>query len=361
MKNNLLIFHKSSGALLLGIIIFATAFASDHFLDNSLISIPLLLASLVSALLTNWFIRNSKKLKIGQVIRKEGPEKHKNKAGTPTMGGLIVIPVGVLIGSLITSDELISQKLVVLSSTILCYMIIGGIDDLKGLKEKRNKGLSPKNKIILQSIVTILFLLIAASKSWIDSTIMLPFDRVVDIGILIWPLSFFVFLAESNATNLTDGLDGLAAGCGALVFMGMALQLVLRGDYGDPVLAGYSAAMAGAWLGFLSKNQNPAKVFMGDTGSLSMGASLAGIALLSNSLWALFLMGGVFLAESVSVILQVGIFKATKNSQGVGIRILKMAPLHHHFELLGVDEKVLVPIFWLLTGLLVILTLFTIQ
>ena len=141
---------------------------------------------------------------------------------------------------------------------------------------------------------------------------------VLPLGLLIWPLGMFVFLAESNATNLTDGLDGLAAGCGAVVFTGLGLQLMLRGNLGDPPLAAFCLAMAGCWLGFLIHNRHPAQLFMGDTGSLAMGASLSAVALLSNSLWPLLVMGGVFLAESLSVIVQVWVFKATKNPAKIG-------------------------------------------
>ena len=168
---------------------------------------------------------------------------------------------------------------------------------------------------------------------------------------------FRSFLAESNATNLTDGLDGLAGGCGAVVFTGMALQLMLRGDSGDPSLAAFCAAMAGCWLGFLSQNRHPARVFMGDTGSLAMGASLTAVALLSDSLWPLLLMGGVFLAESISVILQVWVYKATKDENGKGRRLFRMAPLHHHFELGGTPEQGVVLGLWGTSVLLVVLGL----
>ena len=166
-----------------------------------------------------------------------------------------------------------------------------------------------------------------------------------------------MFLAESNATNLTDGLDGLASGCGALVFAGLAIQLMLRGHSGDPAMAGFCMSMAGAWLGFLIHNRNPARAFMGDTGSLAMGAALSAVALLTDSLWPLLVMGGVFLAESVSVIVQVWVFKATKGPDGQGRRIFRMAPLHHHFELGGTSERTVVPCFWLMTAALVLLGL----
>ena len=169
---------------------------------------------------------------------------------------------------------------------------------------------------------------------------------MLPLGLLIWPLGLFVVLAESNATNLTDGLDGLAAGCGAIVSTGLGLQLMLRGQEGDPSLAAFCVAMAGCWLGFLAHNRHPARLFMGDTGSLAMGAGLAAVALLSNSLWPLLVMGGVFVAESLSVILQVGVFKATKGPDGQGRRLFRMAPLHHHYELGGLKEQQVVLRFW---------------
>ena len=195
------------------------------------------------------------------------------------------------------------------------------------------------------------FLIITAAAGWLGGAspgdVALPLGWVLPLGLLIWPLGLFVFMAESNATNLTDGLDGLAAGCGATVFTGMALQLMLRGNGGDPALAAFCAAMAGCWLGFLAHNRHPARLFMGDTGSLAMGAALAAVALLSNSLWPLLVMGGVFLAESLSVIIQVWVFKATKGADGQGRRVFRMAPLHHHFELGGLPEQQVVLRFWL--------------
>ena len=232
----------------------------------------------------------------------------------------------------------------------LAYMVIGGVDDWSSLTKHTNTGLTPKAKLLLQAAAALLFLGWSAHQGWIQGTVSLPNGIEIPFGWLIWPLGLFVFLAESNATNLTDGLDGLASGCGALVFTGLGLQLMLRGNDGDPAIAGFCLAMAGCWLGFLMHNRNPARVFMGDTGSLAMGASLTAVALLTNSLWPLLVMGGVFLAESLSVIIQVWVFKATKGPDGVGRRVFRMAPLHHHFELGGTSEQVVVPMFWLVTA-----------
>ena len=294
---------------------------------------------------------------MGQFIREEGPKAHRSKAGTPTMGGLLVVPVGVILGSLITRDAVASQQLLSLAALTLAFMLIGGIDDWSSLTKHTNAGLTARGKLLLQAMAAAAFLAIAAWQGWISSSIALPFGLELPLGLLIWPLGLFVVLAESNATNLTDGLDGLASGCGALVFTGLALQLMLRGDNGDPALAGFCMTMAGAWLGFLVHNRNPARAFMGDTGSLAMGAALSGVALLSNSLWPLLVMGGVFVAESLSVIIQVWVFKATKGPDGQGRRVFRMAPLHHHFELGGTNERSVVPAFWLVTAGLVLLGL----
>jgi phospho-N-acetylmuramoyl-pentapeptide-transferase len=294
---------------------------------------------------------------MGQFIREEGPKAHQSKAGTPTMGGLLVVPVGVILGSLITRDAVASQQLLSLAALTLAFMLIGGIDDWSSLTKHTNAGLTARGKLLLQAMAAAAFLAIAAWQGWISSSIALPFGLELPLGLLIWPLGLFVVLAESNATNLTDGLDGLASGCGALVFTGLALQLMLRGDNGDPALAGFCMTMAGAWLGFLVHNRNPARAFMGDTGSLAMGAALSGVALLSNSLWPLLVMGGVFVAESLSVIIQVWVFKATKGPDGQGRRMFRMAPLHHHFELGGTNERSVVPAFWLVTAGLVLLGL----
>jgi phospho-N-acetylmuramoyl-pentapeptide-transferase len=274
------------------------------------------------------------------------------------MGGLLVVPVGVLVGGLTSPAD---SRLLAVAAVTLATMAIGAMDDWRSLTRGTNTGLTPRGKLLLQALAAALFLAWAAWGHWLGNgapgDIGLPLGWVLPLGLLIWPLGLFVFLAESNATNLTDGLDGLAAGCGAIVFTGMALQLMLRGHGGDPAMAAFCAAMAGCWLGFLSQNRHPARVFMGDTGSLAMGAALAAVALLSNSLWPLLLMGGVFLAESVSVILQVGVYKATKGPDGKGRRLFRMAPLHHHFELGGLSEQAVVLRFWGASLLLVALGL----
>ena len=340
---------------LLALILLAGCLISDWAVANSALTLPMVIAALVTAGVMGWGVPRLRQLKLGQVIREEGPQGHHSKAGTPTMGGLLAVPVGVLVGSWISPGD---PRLLAIAAITLAYMAVGAVDDWRSLTKRTNTGLTPRAKLLLQAGAALLFLLWAALGGWlgggVPGDVGLPLGWVLPLGLLIWPLGLFVFLAESNATNLTDGLDGLAGGCGAVVFTGMGLQLMVRGNEGDPVLAGFCAAMAGCWLGFLSQNRHPARVFMGDTGSLAMGAALSAVALLSNSLWPLLLMGGVFLAESLSVILQVWVFKATKGPDGQGRRIFRMAPLHHHFELGGLPEQAVVLRFWGVSLLLVL-------
>ena len=339
-------------AALLALILLVVCVLSDWLLGQALqLSLPLLMGALVSGALVSWGVPRLRALKLGQVIREEGPQSHLGKAGTPTMGGLLVVPAGLIVGSLVAPGD---DRLLAVAAISLSYLAIGGIDDWRSLTRRTNKGLSPRGKLLLQALTAAAFLAWAYWQQQLGSDLALPLGWVLPLGLLIWPLGLFVFLAESNATNLTDGLDGLAAGCGAVVFTGLGLQLMLRGHGGDPALAGFCAAMAGAWLGFLVQNRHPAKVFMGDTGSLAMGACLAAVALLSNSLWPLLVMGGVFLAESLSVILQVWVFKATKGADGQGRRLFRMAPLHHHFELGGASEQQVVVGLWACSLLLLL-------
>ena len=345
-----------NASLLIGVVL-AASVAIDKWVANAQLSLPLLISLTTAALVAAAGIPRLRALKMGQVIREEGPRGHLSKSGTPTMGGLLVVPVGVIVGGLISPGGEASEQLLAVAAVTLAYMVIGGFDDWRSLTRRTNTGLTPRGKLLLQMVAAVAFLSVAAWHGWIDSTISLPLGVTLPLGWLIWPLGLFVFLAESNATNLTDGLDGLASGCGALVFAGLAIQLMLRGHNGDPAMAGFCMAMAGAWLGFLIHNRNPARAFMGDTGSLAMGAALSAVALLTDSLWPLLVMGGVFLAESVSVIVQVWVFKATKGPDGQGRRIFRMAPLHHHFELGGTSERTVVPCFWLMTAALVVLGL----
>ncbi len=337
--------------ILIPIIIINNLFKGNNFTSSFTISF------LISILTTHYGLKKLKRLEIKQVIRKEGPKKHLKKLGTPTMGGLFPVITGVIIGNIININSENKETIIAITFITVSFMFIGYIDDYKSLKKKANEGLSPKNKILLQSISGILFLIWAGLNNLISPEINLWFKNSLHIGVLIWPLALFILLAESNATNLTDGLDGLAAGSGSLVFTGLAIELCLKDSSQYIPIAKFCICMAGSYIGFLFLNKNPAKIFMGDTGSLALGGALAGIAIISNSLWALFIMGGLFLIESLSVIIQVSIYKITKFITGEGYRLFLMAPLHHHFELKGFKEINIVKSLWILSLSLIILSL----
>ena len=329
--------------LLMGLALLA-ALLVDYHLRQLQLSPLLLLTGLVSAVVCGLGIPLLRRLRMGQTVRVDGPRSHQGKSGTPTMAGLLLVPCGVVLGGWVDASD---SRLLLLAATGLSFMAIGGLDDWQSLRQRKNQGLRACTKLLLQGGVAIVFLAKASQQGWLPAQVSFPVGEVLELGPLIWPLGLWTFLAESNATNLTDGLDGLAAGCGAIILLGMAIQLMLRGNGGDPALAGFAAAMAGAYLGFLVHNRCPAKAFMGDTGSLALGGILVGLALLSDSLWALFIMGAVPMAESLSVVLQVGWFKLSRRWWGQPRRLLRMAPLHHHFELAGVGEVTVVVGFWL--------------
>jgi phospho-N-acetylmuramoyl-pentapeptide-transferase len=340
--------------ILLGLTLFLGAFLAPRagYLSRSLF-FPLLVAALISALAGYGIVPLLGRLKAGQVIREDGPSTHLQKAGTPTMGGVFLIPVA--LGTALVWSKFDTQVLAV-SALTFAYFIIGGIDDWQILVKKSNKGISPRTKLILQILGAVGFCL----WSWLTqsptlTSINLPFGLVISLGLVFWAIAGFVIVAESNATNLTDGVDGLAGGTCAMA--ALALGIVCVPTY--PNLAIFCACLSGACLGFVVHNRHRATVFMGDTGSLALGSALAAVGILSGNLWALFVVSGVFFAESLSVIAQVSYYKATKGPDGVGKRLLKMAPLHHHLELSGWSETQVVGVFYLLNallGLLVVLT-----
>ncbi len=301
------------------------------------------------ALVVPWLQR----LKAGQFIREDGPQSHLKKAGTPTMGGLFAVPAGVVVAIAAAPG---SAPVWAATFATLAYGAIGWLDDWQILRYRNNKGISPQLKLRLQFGTA---LLVCAWAIWQFgwsgplTTLALPLGLSLPLGWLFWPLALFVFAAESNATNLTDGLDGLAAGTGAIVLTGLGLLLQPT----HPDLASFCAALAGAYIGFLAHNHHKARVFMGDTGSLALGAALAVVGILGNCLWALLISGGLFLWESLSVILQVSWFKATKGADGQGQRIFRMAPYHHHLELGGWKERQVVLCFYGITALLTALML----
>ncbi|MGB3615092.1 MAG: phospho-N-acetylmuramoyl-pentapeptide-transferase [Elainellaceae cyanobacterium] len=308
----------------------------------------LLLSSGLTAAIGYWAVPALQALKAGQFIREEGPQSHLAKAGTPTMGGIFFVPVGVAVAILLTTA---SPPVLVASAVTLAFAAIGWVDDWQVIRRRSNKGISPKVKLVLQLIVGILFCLwLFATQPSDITTVALP-GVVLPLGWLFWLVAGFVPVAQSNATNLTDGLDGLMGGTGAIAFLGLAG--IIASDNLD--LALFSLCMAGACIGFLVYNRHPARVFMGDTGSLALGGAMAAIGLLGHSLFGLLIVSGIFLAETVSVLLQVGYYKATKDENGVGKRLFKMAPLHHHLELSGWSELQVVLAFYGIAALLAII------
>ncbi|MGL5081504.1 MAG: phospho-N-acetylmuramoyl-pentapeptide-transferase [Microcoleaceae cyanobacterium] len=322
---------------------------TGHFLDwRTSLFVPFALSTLVSSLVGYWAIPQLVQIKAGQFIREDGPQTHLKKAGTPTMGGIFFVPVGVGFALLMSQ---FSPNVVAVCALTLAYGFIGWMDDWQILRRRSNKGISPRMKLGLQVGCAALFCLwVAWSQPDGISTVSLPFGLVLSLGSLFWPLAAFVLVAESNATNLTDGVDGLMGGLGAIAFLGLGAYLSST----SPELATFCACMSGGCLGFVSHNRNPAKVFMGDTGALALGGGLAAVAVLSNSFWVLLIISGIFLAETLSVIAQVSYYKVTKGPDGIGKRLFKMAPLHHHLELSGWPETQVVAWFYGINALLVL-------
>ena len=344
-KTTLFSHFNLSGTNLLVLLVFLLLLSSLIFSQISAI-LPLGISALISGLLGYVVIPLLQRLKTGQVIQEDGPVTHLKKAGTPTMGGVFFVPVAIIV-ALVWSG--FSQNAIALSLLTLAYAGIGWFDDWQILRQKSNKGISPRLKLTLQIIFAILFCLwMFWSQPNTITTISLPGNLVFSLGWLFWILAGFVLVAESNATNLTDGVDGLAAGTGAIAFL--ALGIIITPTAPDLML--FCFCFSGACLGFLLHNRNPATVFMGDTGSLAIGGALAGVALLTDTLWQLFLLSGIFFVESLSVIAQVTYFKATKGPDGKGKRLFKMAPLHHHLELSGWSETQVVASFYLISWLL---------
>jgi len=359
LDNKKLSFYNSSFNnhifILFGLISITCVF-SDFYFKTSNLTVPFIVTTLTSSIITFIGIPKLKKIKIKQIIREEGPKNHFLKQGTPTMGGIFFIPVGIIISNILYFNKDNYDIILTLSFVVIFFMFIGFIDDLLSLKKRLNTGLSSNQKILLQSLISLIFIIVCASNNFIPQKILIA-NKIINIGNLVYPLGIFVLLAESNSTNLTDGLDGLLSGCSVLIFTGLAINILIDNPSNDFTLAPHCIAMAGACMGFLFLNKYPAKLFMGDSGSLAIGASLGGIALISNQLWSILIMGGILAAESISVIIQVSIFKISKKVKGKGHKLFLMTPLHHHFELKGNNESVIVSSFWLVTLFLVIINL----
>ncbi len=300
------------------------------------------------------FIPFLRRLKFGQSIREEGPASHKKKSGTPTMGGIIFmtsIVVTTLITAIFTDYVTLSQEIQMLLIALLGYGLIGFIDDFIIVVKKNNEGLTPKQKVLGQLMIAVLFFYLFLRS---DYPTTISFFNLFEIN-LYWIYGLFILLwmvGFSNAVNLTDGLDGLCSGASVIAFSSFGMIAMAQQQLD---IAIFCFTVVGALLGFLVFNLNPAKVFMGDTGSLALGGVLAAVSILLKQELILVLIGLVFVLETLSVIIQVGYFKRT------GKRIFKMAPLHHHFELCGWSEWKVVTVLWLvglvcgLLGLVIII------
>jgi len=318
-----------------------------------------------------WLIRMLRELQIGQYIREEGPQEHKKKAGTPTMGGVLIV-LSTAVPTLLWAD--LQNPFVLLSLfALLGFAAIGFVDDYAKVAKRRNLGLTAKRKLIWQftvsSIVGIVLLVLSTHSAY-STQLIVPFFKKFHPDLVIhslmhsghlWPLAFFPFLVavalfisfSSNAVNLTDGLDGLAIGCtviaaGALTILTYVSSNFRWANYLEiqyiprvGELTVFCGALVGASLGFLWYNAHPAEIFMGDVGSLALGGTLATVAVIIKQEVLLIFVGGIFIIEALSVILQVGSFKLR------GKRIFRMAPIHHHFELLGWSESKVIVRFWI--------------
>jgi len=281
-----------------------------------------------------WLIRF---FHFNQAIRKEGPQSHQSKAGTPTMGGIGFV-LATLILSLIFVNYDLDIKYLGLIFVTLGFAAIGSADDVLKVVRKRNLGLTFWQKIILQVAVSSLFAMMLIASGHQNTVGNLLGKVGFSIPVFYFLFSIFILIGTANATNLTDGLNGLLAGTGGIAFLSFA---ILSGRLALNDASVFCLIFAGALLAFLYYNFPKARVFMGDVGSLAVGAALAGVALLTHKELRLMLIGGIFMAEALSVILQVGVYKLWKK------RIFKMAPLHHHFELMGFKEIQVVLGFWL--------------
>ena len=276
------------------------------------------------------------KLKFGQSIREEGPKSHQAKSGTPTMGGVMII-AAITLATLAAAPLTAGVWLALF--VMLGHFALGFLDDYIKVVKKRNLGLKARQKLLGQIVIAVVVIFFAQHELGIATTVWLPLVHAeLDIGLFYYPLVLFVLVGTSNAVNLTDGLDGLAAGTvtvAALAYMAVALAFSATG------LAVFAAAIAGASCAFLRFNHHPARVFMGDTGSLALGGAIAALGILTHTEILLAVIGIVFVAEALSVIIQVISFKTT------GKRVFLMSPIHHHFEQKGWQETRVVYTFWL--------------
>ena len=344
-----------------------------------------LTALLISMLVGPWMIRKLKDFQIGQYIRDDGPGSHQRKAGTPTMGGLLIIPC-ILVPTLLWAD-LTNRFIWLVMGSMLAYGLVGFWDDLQKVTGRRNRGLGVHAKLKFQIAVALgvgLVLLFQAAQGSFNTKMIFPFFKRLQPDLLLyrfldsvwtWPLAYLPFLVlvtlvlvgSSNAVNLTDGLDGLAIGCVVISSAALTVLCYVAGhsqwaDYLDVAhlpgmgeLTIFCGAMVGASLGFLWYNAFPAQIFMGDVGSLALGGAIGTVALIIKQELLLFFVGGIFVIEALSVILQVASFRLS------GRRVFRMAPLHHHFELAGWTESKIIIRFWILALIFALLALTTLK
>ncbi|GAA5317776.1 MAG: phospho-N-acetylmuramoyl-pentapeptide-transferase [Candidatus Pelagadaptatus aseana] len=328
-----------------------------------------LTALAISLLLGPWMIRKLNELQIGQSVRDDGPESHLSKSGTPTMGGTLIL-ASIFISTLLWGDLSNRYIWLVLIVTAI-FAAVGWVDDYRKVIESNSRGLPARWKYFWQSVAGLgaaLYLYYTAT-SPAETQLIVPFFKnvAIDMGPFFIVLTYFVIVGSSNAVNLTDGLDGLAIMPTVLVggALGVIAYLVGHAEFARylhiPYIAGagelvvFCAALGGAGLGFLWFNTYPAQVFMGDVGALALGAALGVIAVIVRHEIVFFIMGGIFVMETVSVILQVASYKLT------GRRIFRMAPLHHHYELKGWPEPRVIVRFWIITVMLVLFGLATLK
>ncbi|MDD6042166.1 MAG: phospho-N-acetylmuramoyl-pentapeptide-transferase [Eubacteriaceae bacterium] len=292
-------------------------------------------ATLVSAILTGIEIPILKRRQFQQFIREEGPESHLSKAGTPTMGG-IAICASLVLASLGFGG--FNTDIVIMLIVTLAFAAMGFLDDYIKVAKKHNLGLRAWQKIVIQLLISAGLAVYMASFSDYGTDVWIPFiDKYIDFGWLYIPFVIFVMVAMTNAVNLTDGLDGLSSGVTSLVALFFGIVGI---KFGHTSPAVFSAVLCGSCLGFLAFNKHPAKLFMGDTGSMALGAAVASAAIIMKVEFLLPVAGLIYVCEALSVIIQVGVYKKTKK------RVFKMAPIHHHFEMCGMKETQVVVMFW---------------
>ncbi|MGX7031431.1 phospho-N-acetylmuramoyl-pentapeptide-transferase [Vagococcus zengguangii] len=313
--------------------------------------LPIAISFAITVTIMPFFIGYFQMKKHGQQIREEGPKWHNSKAGTPTMGGVVFL-IAIVLTSFLTATfvkNIVTTTLFSLLFILVLYGIVGFLDDFIKIFKKRNMGLNSLQKLITQIIGGIIFS-VAYAKLGGDHSLTLPVIGELPLGVIIYSIfSIFWMVGFSNAVNLTDGLDGLVAGLGTISFATYALIAWKQSQYDVLVIC---LAVIGGLLGFFMYNKKPAKIFMGDVGSLALGGLLAGVSIMLHQEWTLLLIGLVYVIETLSVMLQVASFKLT------GKRIFKMAPIHHHFEMLGWSEWKVNIVFWIVGLLMSLITLF---